>query len=59
MQPGRKGGRGIYLAFCEYLAKYDKSFTVPFKPGENVKPQMTEPEKETVKEEKKEEKKER
>ena len=49
-------GRGIYLAFCEYLAKYDKSFTVPFKPGENVKPQMTEPEKETVKEEKKEEK---
>ena len=51
-------GRGIYLAFCEYLAKYDKSFTVPFKPGENVKPQMTEPEKETVKEEKKEEKKE-
>ena len=50
-------GRGIYLAFCEYLAKYDKSFTVPFKPGENVKPQMTEPEKETVKEEKKEEKK--
>ena len=51
-------GRGIYQAFCEYLAKYDKSFTVPFKPGENVKPQMTEPEKETVKEEKKEEKKE-
>ena len=51
-------GRGIYLAFCEYLAKYDKSFTVPFKPGEDVKPQMTEPEKETVKEEKKEEKKE-
>lgn len=50
-------GRGIYLAFCEYLAKYDKSFTVPFKPGENVKPQMTEPEKETVEEEKKEEKK--
>ena len=49
-------GRGIYLAFCEYLAKYDKSFTVPFKPGENVKPQMTEPENETVKEEKKEEK---
>ena len=47
-------GRGIYLAFCEYLAKYDKSFTVPFKPGENVKPQMTEPEKETVKEEKEE-----
>lgn len=51
-------GRGIYQAFCEYLAKYDKSFTVPFKPGEDVKPQMTEPEKETVKEEKKEEKKE-
>ena len=51
-------GRGIYLAFCEYLAKYDKSFTVPFKPGEDVKQQMTEPEKETVKEEKKEEKKE-
>ena len=51
-------GRGIYLAFCEYLAKYDKSFTVPFKPGENVKPQMTEPEKETVKEEKKKKKKE-
>ena len=51
-------GRGIYLAFCEYLAKYDKSFTVPFKPGEDVKPQMTEPDKETVKEEKKEEKKE-
>ena len=51
-------GRGIYQAFCEYLAKYDKSFTVPFKPGENVKQQMTEPEKETVKEEKKEEKKE-
>ena len=51
-------GRGIYQAFCEYLAKYDKSFTVPFKPGENVKPQMTEPEKETVKEEKKEENKE-
>ena len=52
-------GRGIYLAFCEYLAKYDKSFTVPFKPGENVKPQMTEPEKETVKEEKKVEKEEK
>ena len=51
-------GRGIYQAFCEYLAKYDKSFTVPFKPGEDVKQQMTEPEKETVKEEKKEEKKE-
>ena len=51
-------GRGIYQAFCEYLAKYDKSFTVPFKPGEDVKLQMTEPEKETVKEEKKEEKKE-
>ena len=51
-------GRGIYQAFCEYLAKYDKSFTVPFKPGEDVKPQMTEPENETVKEEKKEEKKE-
>ena len=51
-------GRGIYLAFCEYLAKYDKSFTVPFKPGEDVTQQMTEPEKETVKEEKKEEKKE-
>ena len=49
-------GRGIYQAFCEYLAKYDKSFTVPFKPGEDVKQQMTEPEKETVKEEKKEEK---
>lgn len=26
-------GRGIFLAFCDYLAKYDKSFTVPFKPG--------------------------
>ena len=52
-------GRGIYLAFCEYLAKYDKSFTVPFKPGENVKPQMTEPEKEKVKEEKKVEKEEK
>ena len=51
-------GRGIYQAFCEYLAKYDKSFTVPFKPGEDVTQQMTEPEKETVKEEKKEEKKE-
>ena len=25
-------GRGIYQAFCEYLSKYDKSFTVPFKP---------------------------
>ena len=25
-------GKGIYLAFCDYLAKYDKSFTVPFKP---------------------------
>ena len=25
-------GRGIYQAFCDYLAKYDKSFTVPFKP---------------------------
>lgn len=26
-------GRGIYLAFCDYLRKYDKSITVPFKPG--------------------------
>ena len=25
-------GRGIYQAFCDYLSKYDKSFTVPFKP---------------------------
>ena len=30
-------GRGIYQAFCDYLAKYDKSFTVPFKPEENLK----------------------
>ena len=29
-------GRGIYLAFCDYLAKYDKSFTVPFKPEREV-----------------------
>ncbi len=42
-------GKGIYQAFCEYVAKYDKSFTVPFKPGyeakeeqyeEKVKPQQ-------------------
>ena len=51
-------GRGIYQAFCEYLAKYDKSFTVPFKPGEDVNAKETETEQEEareVKEEKKEE----
>ncbi|MGN1229760.1 MAG: N-acetylmuramoyl-L-alanine amidase, partial [Prevotella sp.] len=52
-------GRGIYQAFCEYLAKYDKSFTVPFKPGEDVKPQVTEPEREETREEKEEKNEER
>lgn len=35
-------GKGIYQAFCEYVAKYDKSFTVPFKPGYDEKEQQDE-----------------
>ena len=37
-------GRGIYLAFCDYLAKYDKSFTVPFKPEREVTKEEEKPE---------------
>ena len=37
-------GRGIYLAFCDYLAKYDKSFTVPFKPESEVTNEEEKPE---------------
>ena len=52
-------GRGIYQAFCDYLSKYDKSFTVPFKPELSrqeldVKPQpAVEETKEDTKEERK------
>lgn len=35
-------GRGIYKAFCDYVSKYDKSFTVPFKPGYEAKEEQQE-----------------
>lgn len=33
-----KMGRGIYEAFVEYRKKFDKSFTVPFKPADEETP---------------------
>ena len=46
-------GRGIYQAFCDYLAKYDKSFTVPFKPefAEMKEEKKEQPQPEEVKDE--------
>ena len=46
-------GRGIYQAFCDYLAKYDKSFTVPFKPefAELKEDKKEQPQPEEVKDE--------
>ena len=46
-------GRGIYQAFCDYLAKYDKSFTVPFNPevSETKEDNKEQPQPEEVKDE--------
>ena len=46
-------GRGIYQAFCDYLAKYDKSFTVPFNPevSETKEDNKEQPQPEEVKNE--------
>ena len=46
-------GSGIYQAFCDYLAKYDKSFTVPFKPefAEMKEEKKEQPQPEEVKDE--------
>ena len=46
-------GRGIYQAFCDYLAKYDKSFTVPFNPevSETKEENKEQPQPEEVKDE--------
>ena len=46
-------GSGIYQAFCDYLAKYDKSFTVPFKPefAEMKEKKKEQPQPEEVKDE--------
>ena len=53
-------GRGIYQAFCDYLSKYDKSFTVPFKPeiSRQELDERPQPAVEETKEERKEETKE-
>ena len=46
-------GSGIYQAFCDYLAKYDKSFTVPFNPevSETKEDNKEQPQPEEVKDE--------
>ena len=46
-------GSGIYQAFCDYLAKYDKSFTVPFNPevSETKEENKEQPQPEEVKDE--------
>ena len=46
-------GRGIYQAFCDYLAKYDKAFTVPFNPevSETKEDNKEQPQPEEVKDE--------
>ena len=53
-------GRGIYQAFCDYLSKYDKSFTVPFKPelSRQELDERSQPAVEETREERKEETKE-